>query len=400
MRNPALLWKVLRANISVAQIAGYALALLAGVAIVMIAAALYADGMKLTEDGSGKPLLSDGVRVLSKEVSASPLSIITSGSGFSQSEINNLESQPWVREVAPFIPSDFDASISADFGGAHFATALFFEAVPDEFYDTLPSEWGFDPSDPCATIILPADYLALYNFGFAPARGLPRLTEQLIYKLPLRVIISGADGRSASLPARIVGFSKRLNTIAVPLEFIQWANQNYGTGKVGSDYSRLIMIARGGSENEAASYFAKHRIIASGGSESEARLTTLLRRFTGVVATVGAALCLLSLFVMTLSLRLLVSKNKRVIQNLRLLGFSSSAVASRYRQLVILTNSVVFIISILIMSIARNSWQGLLVSMGATAAPATLPLMVGVALVGLLTLISCLSLGRMIRHNR
>ena len=44
--------------------------------------------------------------------------------------------------------------------------------------------------------------------------------------VPLKLSLSG-NGRQEWVDARIVGFSSRLNTIAVPEEFMQWANSEF-----------------------------------------------------------------------------------------------------------------------------------------------------------------------------
>lgn len=70
------------------------------------------------------------------------------------------------------------------------------------------------------------DYLTLYNFGFATTRNMPQLSEGLIGTVPMTMTLSG-NGLHETLPARIVGFSSRLNTIAVPQSFLDWANERY-----------------------------------------------------------------------------------------------------------------------------------------------------------------------------
>ncbi|MDE7141428.1 MAG: hypothetical protein K2O33_00855, partial [Muribaculaceae bacterium] len=149
---------MLKANISRSQTAGYALALLAGLAVVMTAVAMYADGLRLAgADGCDK-LLPDNYKVLSMRSQTSPLRLFAASDGFSKADIERLEAQPWVKRCAPVETYDFDAAISAEFGSSRFSTAIFFEAVPDAFFEDLPDKWMFDPAKPEVHIILPADY--------------------------------------------------------------------------------------------------------------------------------------------------------------------------------------------------------------------------------------------------
>ena len=112
-------------------------------------------------------------------------------------------------------------------GGKSLATYLFFESVPDEFFDKLPSQWYFNPEDKFVPIILSRDYLTLYNFGFAMPQGLPQVSEEVIGMVPITLTITGKQQTTEQFEAAIVGFSSRLNTIAVPQEFMDWANKRY-----------------------------------------------------------------------------------------------------------------------------------------------------------------------------
>ena len=92
-------------------------------------------------------------------------------------------------------------------------------------------------------IILSRDYLVLYNFGFASTRGLPTLREGEIGMIPLVVSLYGADGHVTRMRGHIAGFSSRINTIAVPEAFMQWANGKFAPASRSNDVqpSRLVL---------------------------------------------------------------------------------------------------------------------------------------------------------------
>ncbi|MFU7518004.1 hypothetical protein AB4668_19830, partial [Clostridium sp. HCS.1] len=75
--------------------------------------------------------------------------------------------------------------------------------------------------------------------------------------LPLKLSLSG-NGRQQWVDARIVGFSSRLNTIAVPADFLNWANGVFGEGKEDTDPSRLIVRLRRAGDPEATAYMEAH----------------------------------------------------------------------------------------------------------------------------------------------
>ena len=47
--------------------------------------------------------------------------------------------------------------------GLHMSTAMFFESVPDEYVDVNLDKWEFDEYERVVPIIIPRNYLNLYN---------------------------------------------------------------------------------------------------------------------------------------------------------------------------------------------------------------------------------------------
>ena len=89
-----LVSKLLRKNISPAQILGYALANLVGLSIIMTALQFYADANSVI-NGEEKLVASDYIIVYK---SVSPL-----GGGnleFSEAEIDEIASQPWATDLS------------------------------------------------------------------------------------------------------------------------------------------------------------------------------------------------------------------------------------------------------------------------------------------------------------
>ena len=290
-----------------------------------------------------------------------------------------------MKRCAPFATSRFEASVTADFGGSRFSTAIFFEGVPGDFFETLPASWGFDPTNPVIPIILPSDYLTLYNFGYAPSRGLPKLSPRLITKVPLRVMIAGREGME-SFPARVVGFSNRLNTIAVPVGFIEWANGRYGTLPT-TDPLRLIVETKGDAGTAAERYFASKGLELSDSESGSGRVADFLRGVALIVAILGIALCLLALFIATLSLGLLISKNRDAIRDLRLLGFSGADVSRGYRRMVVSANIAAYALAAACFVLIELVWSSALEVSGTTPAPIWIPLAIGAVVTALISIV-------------
>lgn len=85
---------------------------------------------------------------------------------------------------------------------------MFFESVPDAFVDVSLDKWHFDEGTQTIPIIIPRNYLNLYNFGFAQSRNLPKLSEGVMGLIQMDINMRG-NGRVEQYKGNIVGFSNR-----------------------------------------------------------------------------------------------------------------------------------------------------------------------------------------------
>lgn len=162
-----LLWKLLRSHLSVAQTVGFALAGVVGMTIVLTSVQAYRDVMPVFD--APDSFMRGDYLVLSKRVGA--LQTIGLGSSdFTPGELEELGGQPFVRDVGAFTPADYRVKGTVGMGGVQLSTYLFFEAVPDRFLDVASGKWKYEPGDGDIPIIIPRNYLNLYNYGFAKSQ--------------------------------------------------------------------------------------------------------------------------------------------------------------------------------------------------------------------------------------
>lgn len=373
-------WRLLRHNISPGQIIGYAAANLVGLAIVLTALQFYRDVTAST--GQDDTFISRDYLIISKRVEGFG-SLVGDPVSFSDDEIADISSRPWVRRVGRFATSGFNVGAAVEMGGRSMSTALFFESIPDEFFDVRPVGWSFDPDNPEIPIVISREYLALYNFGFAASRGLPQLSESVIGMVPLRVSVSG-NGRQQYLPARIVGFSSRLNTIAVPESFMQWANGQFADSPAPQP-SRLIVEVSSPGDPAIAEYLASHGYETAGDKADSGRLNYFMRLVTGVVVGVGAVISLLALFILLLSVYLLLQKNRDKLRDLMLLGYTPSRIASHYYIIVAAVNAVVLLLAVGVVMLVRGLWSGPLGELGLSVTSPWAVIGIGVLLIVVVT---------------
>lgn len=394
MNNPVT--RLLRRNVSVGQILGYALANFTGLLIVLTAMQFYRD---VTGAAGGRDsFITSDYLIISKPVEGLNLFGGGTDASFTDQEIKELEAQPWAEAVGAFTTARFNVSATVDMPGMNMSTALFLESIPDDFFDISPSGWDYHPgSGKPVPVIISKEYLALYNFGFASSRGLPQISEQLIGTIPLRISVSGA-GRQMWLPARIAGFSSRLNTIAVPLSFMEWANSEFGEGPERQP-SRLIVRLDAAGNPEATAYMDSHGYEIAGDRGASAKAAYFLSLVTSVVIAIGALISLLAFFILLLSIYLLLRKNQAAINGLMGLGYTPGQVSRYYIALVTGVNTGVLLLALAGVICASSMWRGQLESLGLTATGLLPTLLTGTAIVIAITLGNILAIRRSIRHS-
>ncbi len=337
-----LLWKLLRRHISIGQLAGFFLANLFGMLIILLGVQFYRDVLPVFTQGDS--FMKNNYLIATKKISTLG-SFTGKSSTFSQAEVEAMEQQSFTRSVGAFTPSLFkvSAGLGMESMGIHLSTEMFFESVPDKYIDVNVEKWYFDEASGVIPIIIPRNYLNLYNFGFAQSRTLPKLSEGVMSLIQLDIQIRG-NGRVANYKGTIVGFSNRLNTILVPQSFMEWANQTFAPGKKAQP-SRLIVEVKNPTDTAIADYFQQQNYETEGNGLDAGKTTYFLRLVTGIILGVGGLISILSFYILMLSIFLLLQKNTVKLENLLLIGYTPSQVALPYSLLTVGVNLLVLLLS-------------------------------------------------------
>lgn len=348
-----LVWKLLRRHISGAQLAGFFLASLFGMSIVLLGIQFYRDVAPVFTQGNS--FLKKDYLIATRKIST--LGNLTGRSNtFSPAAIDDLRSQPFTHSVGAFTPSLFDVSagLGMQEAGIRLSTEMFFESVPDAYIDVNLDRWHFDPQSHTIPIIIPRNYLNLYNFGFAQSRSLPKLSEGLMNLIQMDIRLSG-NGLTELFKGQIVGFSNRLNTILVPQAFMEWANNRYAPGREAQP-SRLIVEVDNPTDTSINDYFSRKGYETEGDSLDAGRATYFLRLVTGIVLAIGGIISLLAFFILMLSIFLLLQKNRDKLQNLLLIGYAPTQVALPYCVLTASLNLAVLLLSTGCVALLRQAY--------------------------------------------
>lgn len=345
----------MRQHVSVAQLVGFALANLCGMVIVLVSVQFYKDVLPVFTQGDS--FMKKDYLIVSKRVSTLG-SVVGRSSAFSSAEQAELEEQPFTKSVGAFTPARFRVSAGMGMQGMQLSTALFFESVPDAYVDTDLEGWSFSPGQEEIPIVLPRNYLNLYNFGFAQSRSLPQLSEGVLGMMKLDIRMSGR-GQVKQMKGRIVGFSDRLNTILVPEAFMNWANATYGDQKEAGP-SRLIVEVKNPADDRIAKYLKEKGYETEGDKLDAGKTTWFLKMIVGIVLAVGLVISVLSFYILMLSIYLLLQKNTKKLETLLLVGYSPARVARPYQLLTVALNAVVLALGLLVVSLVRSAYLDVL----------------------------------------
>lgn len=348
-----LIWTLLRQHLSPAQLIGFFFANLFGMWVVMLGIQFYKDVIPLfTEEDS---FINNNFLVVSKHVTT--MSTLTGrNNAFSTSDIADIRRQPFCKQVGAFTSSQYKVSASMGMkGSAPLNTEMFFEAVPDSFVDANAADWQYTPGSKTVPVILPRTYIALYNFGFAQARNLPKVSDGLVGVIDMHIFIN-ANGQHASFEGKVLGFSSRLNTILVPQSFMDWSNATYEPGKT-EDPSRVILEVKSPTDDAIAKYMQQKGYDVEDNKLDAGKTTYFLRVVVSLVMLVGLLVSILSFYILMLSIYLLVQKNTRKLENLLLIGYLPSRVSLPYQLLTLGLNASTLVLALALLAVTRHYYM-------------------------------------------
>ena len=388
-----LVWTLLRQHISIGQLLGFFFANLLGMLIVLLSLQFYCDVQPAFSQEDG--FMKGDYLVVSKKIET--LDGLTGhDTSFSQEEIDDIASQPFTRKVGAFTASKYSVWAQMALGGQSMSTELFFESVPDEFVDISHEDWHYTPGETSIPIVLPRSYLALYNFGFAATKSLPKLSEDLATSLTLTIRMRGNDTQGF-VTGRVVGFSNRLNTILAPQSFIEWSNSLYSPG-ASPNPTRLILQVGNPADAHIMEYFEAKGFDVADDKLDAGKPTFFLRLISGIVMCIGLLISALSFYILMLSIYLLVQKNTTKLQNLLLIGYSPARVSLPYQLLTLGMNLIVWLVSLLLLFFVRGYYLDMLLRIFPEMQLGTLlpAILLGLLLFALVSLLNVLAIRKKI----
>lgn len=348
-----MIWKLLRAHISVPQFVGFFFANLCGMIIVLLGIQFYNDVLPVfTQEDSF--MKADYVMV-SKHIGMGT-TISGANTDFTKNEIEDVASQPFVRKVCGFTSTNYKVDAHMGISGQPvLSSELFFESVPDDFVEIDKNLWGWKEGQKEVPVIVPRTYINMYNFGYAQSHNAPKISDSVMGMIDFSIVIKG-DGKEDTYKGRVVGFSSSLSSILVPQAFMDWSNAYYAP-KDEASHTRLLMQVANATDKNVSQYLEDHGMEIEQDQMNQEKIAYFLRLVVSLVLIIGLVISALSFYILMLSIYLLVQKNAQKLENLLLIGYSPSRVARPYQMLTAILNLIVLVIAIVAVMIVRSYYM-------------------------------------------
>ena len=128
--------------------------------------------------------LKEGLVFVSPSVRASDSVGLTRAS-IRPATLAAIRAAPGISVVEPVLRNRYPLAIRI--GGGPFpslTSEIFVEALGPAALAEEHPDWGWEPGDPSVPLLVPRLFLNLYNFGFAPGKGLPPVSETTAARVP------------------------------------------------------------------------------------------------------------------------------------------------------------------------------------------------------------------------
>ena len=352
-----LVWKLLRQQLSIPQMAGFFFANLFGMIIVLLSVQFYQDVIPVfTAEDS---FMRSNFLIVNKKIGTAS-TISGSSNTFNQTEVDDLAQQPFVSRMGKFTNANYKADVSMRVNGVSVLNngEISFESIPDSFVDTPLRNWNYQPGEKTIPIILPRIYLTMYNFGFAQTHALPKLSDGLVGMIDFHIFVHGKH-REAQCKGKVIGYSNRLRSILVPQACMDGSNDTFASGETHAP-TRLIVQVNNPSDPQFTKYLDQKGYEIENDKLNTEKTTYFLRLLVTMVVGVGLVISALSFYILMLSIYLLVQKNTHKLENLLLIGYRPAQVALPYQMLTIGLNLLIYGLALLAIFFARSYYMDLI----------------------------------------
>ena len=237
---------------------------------------------------------------------------------FTTADINRLEEEPNISGVAPLISNKFRVRATAG-DIIPFSTDLFLESIDNNYIDTVPPTFKWQPGEITVPIIFSSDFLEMYNV-FAPAQGLPQLSAKTISSVNIILECSGPYG-TQNFRGNIVALSDRINSLLVPKTFMNWSNWHF-MQDTSVHASRVYIETKDANNPKLISFLDQQNYHLNKDKVKFSRIKSILQNIVSALGVFGILVIALALLLFSFYLQLMIARSKNNLQLLLTLGYS------------------------------------------------------------------------------
>ncbi len=273
-------------------------------------------------------------------------------------EIQKIKQQPFVEEVGQLTASRFKVSAQSPSDNFPFYTDLFFESVPNQFIDVKNKDWTWEQGSAFIPMVIPNQFLDLYNFGFAPSQNLMQLTQSMVMALPV-VINIHYQSRVIPFTGKVVGFSDRISSILVPQNFLSWANKQFGTQAV-TQPSRVVIKTKDPGNPKLVKYLRENELTTDADKTRFSKYRQIVNAIVSASWVTGAIMLLFALLVFSLFIQLTIASTKNEINLLITIGTSPQQLQRFLMKQFLPASLIITIVCITVVAALQYMLQGFL----------------------------------------
>lgn len=264
---------------------------------------------------------------------------------FTNLELEEIRRESTVTAATPLLANKFLVKATGS-SMLPFTTDLFLESLDPAFIDTLPPDFSWREGQDVLPIIMAADYLELYNNVFAPSKDLPQFSEQSISAVLVQIECNGTDGSTHIFKGKVVGLSDRINSVLVPDNFLQWAN-NRLAHVTNPKPQRIFIKTRDANNPELLQFIHDKNYHVNKDKTKFGRVKQVLQAVVSGLSAFGVLVILLAMVLFSFYLQLTIARSKDNLQLLLLLGYSPSWLARSMARKWIPVYTAIMLISVL-----------------------------------------------------
>ncbi|MEP6583168.1 MAG: FtsX-like permease family protein [Ginsengibacter sp.] len=300
---------------------------------------------------------------------------------FNDSDMIRLQERPEIEGISPLIANQFRVKATAG-DIIPFSTDLFLESLDNDFIDTVPPTFTWQPGQVTVPIIFSSDFLEMYNV-FAPAQGLPQLSDKTISSVNIILECYGS-GDVQSFKGNIVALSDRVNSVLVPKAFLEWSNLHFGgVSKVRP--SRIFVKTKDANNPQLITYLENENFHLNKDKTKFGRVKRILQNIVSALGVFGILVIGLALMLFSFYLQLMIAKSKDNLQLLLTLGYSPKWLGSSVVKTWLPVYISIIIIALIITELLHLTFTNLAIADSANL-PGSLHWLVYLTAIGLLAL--------------